>query len=71
MHYLQNCFRYWSEKGKQIKISENSNEGVSFKPVGRRIEIISECFIPNRKLGQLTLTKMNSEIVARLCNIIS
>jgi hypothetical protein len=62
---------YWSEKGKQIKISENSNEGVSFKPVGRRIEIISECFIPNRKLGQLTLTKMNSEIVARLCNIIS
>lgn len=60
---------YWSEQGSQIKISDNNTEGLSFKPVGRRIEILSESFIPNRRLGQLTLSKMNSELVSRLSSM--
>lgn len=57
---------HWNKKGNQIKIGEN--DGLPFRPIGRYIEIIKEDFIPNKRLGQLTLSKMNRELVDILNN---
>ncbi len=57
---------YWKKEGKRIYIGDN--DGLPFRPVGRYIEIISEDFIPNKSLGQWSLSKMNKELVSRLNN---
>ena len=64
--YAINSGLHWNEEGNQIKID---NTGRPFRPVGRYIEVIRENFIPNRSLGQWSLSKMNKELVARLNNL--
>ena len=59
---------YWKKEGKKIIIDDN-NDGLPFRPVGRYIEIISENFVPNKSLGQWSLSKMNKELVSRLNNM--
>ncbi len=54
----------WTKEGNQIKIGEN--DGLPFRPVGRYIEIINDNFVPEKSLGQWSLSKMNKELVARL-----
>jgi hypothetical protein len=59
---------YWKKVSKQIYIGDN--DGLPFRPVGRHIEIISEDFIPNKSLGQWSLSKMNKELETRLNNFL-
>jgi hypothetical protein len=54
---------FWNQQGNQIKIG---SEGQPFKPVGRRIEILNEKFIPGIGLGQWTLSKMNKTLVDKI-----
>jgi hypothetical protein len=59
---------YWKKEGETINIG--NNDGLPFRPVGRYIEIISEDFIPNKSLGQWTLSKIkNEELLSRLNNL--
>jgi hypothetical protein len=55
---------HWNKEGSQIKIGDN--DGLPFRPVGRRIEIIREDFIPDKSLGQWSLSKMNKDLVSKL-----
>jgi len=48
----------------QIRITKEGD--LPFRPVGRRIEIIRTDYRPARRLGQLTLSKLNEENVAIL-----
>lgn len=64
VNYAIDTGLYWNKEDNQIKIGQN--DGLPFRPVGRYIEIIREDFIPNKSLGQLTLSKMNRDLVARL-----
>jgi hypothetical protein len=58
----------WKKEGETINIG--NNDGLPFRPVGRYIEIISEDFIPNKSLGQWTLSKIkNEELLSRLNNL--
>ncbi len=55
---------HWNKEGSQINIGDNN--GLPFRPVGRRIEIIREDFTHDKSLGQWTLSKMNKDLVNRL-----
>ena len=57
---------FWQHEGEQIKIG---GEGQPFKPVGRRIEILSETFVPEMSLGQWTLSRMNKNLVERVVSL--
>ena len=60
----------WNEEENQIKIGNNLEMGgLPFRPVGRHIEIICDNFVPDMKLGQWSLSKMNKGLVARLNSI--
>jgi len=54
----------WNEEPGQISIGEN--DGLPFRPVGRYIEILCDNFIPDKSLGQWTLSKMNEELKSKL-----
>jgi hypothetical protein len=47
----------WKEENGQIQLGDNN--GLPFQPVGRRIEIIRDSFIPAKSFGPMTLCKLN------------
>jgi hypothetical protein len=57
----------WKQDEDRIRIGDFS-EGLPFRPVARRIQIISDKFIcdDKRKLGILTLCRLNSSIVEKI-----
>ena len=57
----------WKQEEGGIRIG-NFSEGLPFRPVARRIKIISDNFIceDKRRLGILTLCKLNSSIVEQI-----
>ncbi len=61
---------YWKENQDTGKVViNNTNNGQPFKPVGRRIDIIDDKFIPNSSPNRLTLSKMKTikmDVVVRL-----
>lgn len=68
VNYAIDTGLHWIKEGNQIKIGDNN--GLPFRPVGRYIEIISDDFIPNKSLGQWSLSKMNKQLVYNLtCNL--
>jgi hypothetical protein len=52
------------EDNGEIRIGDN--DGLPFQPVGRRVAVISNNFIPEKSLGQLTLCKLNKNVVAKI-----
>ena len=56
----------WKQDEDKIRVGVFS-EGLPFRPVARRIEIINDRFIcDKRKLGVLTLSRLNSSIVEQI-----
>lgn len=55
---------YWKENDGHINISKH--EGTPFMPIGRYLEIIDTGFIPVKRTGQLTLSKMNKDIIDQI-----
>lgn len=51
---------FWKETSGKIIIG---GEGEQFKPIGRYIEIINPNFPKPNNLGQLTLCKMNNQLI--------
>jgi hypothetical protein len=58
---------HWKQDEDRIRIGDFS-EGLPFRPVARRIQIISDKFIcdDKRKLGIMTLSRLNSSIVEKI-----
>jgi hypothetical protein len=57
---------FWTEHENTIAIAEHGT--LPFRPVGRRIEIIRDDFLPNGNLNIMTLTKMNATLIENLHN---
>jgi len=65
VEYAINTGLYYSGvNDTQIRIGKEGD--LPFRPVGRRIEIIRTDYIPKRRVGQLTLSKLSAENVEKL-----
>lgn len=61
---------FWRENGNTTTITaEHGEGGLPFRPVGRRIEIIRDDYIPDSILNIMTLTKMSDTLIRNLNNV--
>jgi hypothetical protein len=60
---------YWKETDAGKITIDDIDDGLPFRPVGRRIQIIDDKFIPKKQANRLTLSKMKTmknDLVVRL-----
>ena len=57
---------FWTENKDKTTIDEQGD--LPFRPVGRRIEIIRDDFLPEYRLSMMTLTKMTDTLIHKLNN---